>query len=426
MRQRLTGAPWGLVSVVAAGVAVRLLFAMVLVPHLERRANVAPDPDRYADLAASLIDRGELGFSVPGASPTSLRGPAFPAWLAAGMLVGGRSASWIAFWASLPGLIAALAIAVVLRRSHGPTAGLAGGLLCAAHPLACFVSARLLPDEFYGAALLAGLVAWHSSLRSARTLRMLGWAALAGVLLSAASLTRATALCVVFALVATVGLVRPRPLASGAVVILVAASLLGAWTWRTSNLVGRPAFVESLAGYNFWLGEAADRNGFAGSFGEARARAHELMAREAGTPETRSPSFWYGRLTPREARAFDERLASAGLRRIGDAPVSYAKRFLAGLLWFWIRAETVPRTIQYALVSLPLLGLALFGLGRLFGTPRPGALPAGLVTITIVVHLVIYAAVCPMARYSVQVYPLMCYLAGVGLTVRTGILLRSP
>ena len=30
----------------------------------------------------------------------------------------------------------------------------------------------------------------------------------------------------------------------------------------------------------------------------------------------------------------------------------------------------------------------------------------------VVLHLAIYAAVCPMARYSVQLYPVLCYLAG--------------
>ena len=103
MRQPLTGEAWGIVTVCVVGLAVRLLFATVLVPRLEHRANVAPDPDRYAELAASLIDRGELGFNPPGASPTSLRGPAFPSWLAAGMLAGGRSERWVAFWASVPG-----------------------------------------------------------------------------------------------------------------------------------------------------------------------------------------------------------------------------------------------------------------------------------------------------------------------------------
>jgi 4-amino-4-deoxy-L-arabinose transferase-like glycosyltransferase len=258
------------------------------------------------------------------------------------------------------------------------------------------------------------LAALSRSLRNPRVLNILGWAGLAGVLLAAASLTRVTAV-VVLTLVAAAGLfIRPRSWLSSAVVVLVAAGLLGPWILRTSALVGRPAFVESLAGYNFWLGEAADRDGFAEDFGQARSRAHELMAIEAGTPETRSPSFWYATLSPRQARVFDDTLVEAGLKRIGDRPMSYLGRCASGLVWFWIRADTERRTIQYALVALPLLALGLFGLTKLLARPEREALPTGLVAAVVALHILIYAAVCPMARYSVQVYPLICYLAGAG------------
>jgi 4-amino-4-deoxy-L-arabinose transferase-like glycosyltransferase len=428
LRQRLTGGSWGIVTVCAVGLAVRLLFATVIVPRLEHRANVGSDPDRYAELAASLLDRGELGFNAPGASPTSLRGPAFPSWLAAGMFAGGRSARWLAFWVSVPGLMAALALVIMLGRSHGRSAGIAAGLLCAAHPLACFVSARVLPDEFYGAFLLLGLMAWQRSMRSVREQHVLAWAALAGVLLSAASLTRVTAVGAVLLLVVTGVLARPRRWLASAVVALVATGLLGAWSWRTSALVGRPAFVESLGGYNFWLGEAADRYGFAADFGGARARAHELMAREAGTQETRSPSFWYGTLSPPDARDFNDRLVGAALRRIVSGPFSYARRCASGFLWFWTRAETASRTMQYAVLSLPLVALSVFGSWRLTRQPHPGTPPAGLVVGIILVHVAIYAAICPMARYSVQVYPLMCYLAGAAFSggVRQRVAYQQP
>ena len=402
----------------AVGLAVRLLFATVLVPHFEHRAGVASDPDHYADLAASLIDRGELGFAAPGFSPTSVRGPAFPLWLAIGMSIGGRSEGWVAFWACVPGLIAAALIARILERSHGRVAGLAGGLLCAAHPLACFVSARALPDEFYGAALLIGLLAWQRSLRPQATARAVGWAAAAARCLSAASLTRVTALFVAIALVSIGVLSKPRRILSSAVLAIVVFGVVGAWAWRTSALVGRPTVVESLAGYNFWLGAAADRYGFAPSFGDARERAHELMAVEAGTPETRSPSFWYATLSPREASEFDRKLLSAGFRSVRERPGAFARRCGAGIFWFWIRAETASRTLQYALVALPLVALGLFGITKLLSRDVHAALPTALVAATIVWHVLIYAAICPMARYSVQVYPLMCYLAGAGIGIR--------
>ena len=402
------------------GLAVRLLFAMVVVPQLERRSNVTPDPDRYSELAASLVDRGELGFNPPGASPTTVRGPAFPAWLALGMLAGGRSPGWISFWSSIPGLVAAAVIFFVLDRSHGRRAALVGGLLCAVHPLSCFVSARVLPDEFYGALLLLGLVTigdtplFLTKLPGYRVARKQGSVpyarvAVAGVLLSLAGLTRATAVLVIGAVVVSALAVRPRRVRVAMTIGLIGLVMLGAWTLRTSALVGKPAFVESLGGYNFWLGEAVDRYGFAADFGQARERAHELMAAEAGTPETRSPSFYYGALGPHEARELDERLSDAAVKLVETAPLHYLRRCVAGLVWFWVRAETVTRTFQYALVALPLFAMGLFGLFRS---------GSRVLIFTVLAHVAIYAAICPMARYSVQLYPLLCYLAGTVFVTR--------
>jgi hypothetical protein len=78
-----------------------------------------------------------------------------------------------------------------------------------------------------------------------------------------------------------------------------------------------------------------------------------------------------------------------------------------GLFWLWVRAETATRTLQYALVALPLVVMGLIGLSR-----------AGSRILAVLAHVAIYAAVCPMARFSVQFYPILSYLAGTVLVTR--------
>jgi hypothetical protein len=397
-------------AVLATGLIARLLSATVLVPRAEQAAHLGTDPDRYAQLAASLVDRGELGFLPPGASPTSVRGPAFPGWLAVGMIFR-RSLPWLAFWSSLPGLLAACVIAAVLERSHGAAAALAGGLIAAAHPLACFVSGRLLPDEAYGALLFLGVASWSRVVRSP----LLGRAALAGAALGAASLIRVTALGVL-AMLIVIGLLAGVRRRAATVVLAIAAVLpVGAWALRTSRLAGRPALVESLAGYNFWLGESAERYGFAPSFAESRREAHALMTEEAGTAET-SASFWYATLTPREAPAFDAKLRRAAWTLVARRPWHMAKRFVHGRVWFWIRAESEARTWQYAAIALPIVAFGAIGLMRLARAPVGGAIPAGWIASVVILHAVLYAPIWPMARYSVQIYPFMSYLSGIGMS----------
>lgn len=391
-----------MLTVGAVGLAARLVVATILVPRAEHAAHLAPDADRYSELGASLLDRGELGFAPPGASPTSVRGPIFPGWLALGMTLS-RSMRWIALWANVPGLIAAIAIALLLERSHGAIAAWSGGLIAAVHPLACFASARVLPDEFYGAVLFLGIAAWAAASRGERAWER--WAALAGILLAAAALTRVTALGVFAALALPRGSRKAVAIAA-----LVAALPLAAWTVRTTTLAGAPTLVESLPGYNFWLGESADRTGFASGYGESRHRAHELMSREAGATELDAPMFRYATLDPVEAHLFDAKLARAARAYVAAHPIAYAKRCVAGVFWFWCRAETAARTAQYALVSFPVLLFALAG------WRKTTSLDARMLAAVIVVHVAVYAALCPMARYSVQLAPLLAYLGGIGVS----------
>lgn len=404
-----------IVLVVAlTGLAVRVVAGTVVVPRLERGERLGPDADRYAELAASLLDRGTLGFDPPGASPTTVRGPAFSSWLAGGMLAGGRSPGWLAIWAALPGCIAATVVAAVLARSHGAFAGLAGGLIAAAHPLAVFASARLLSDEAYGACLLLALIAWRRAVRAEAP--RWGWAALAGGLLAAASLTRPTGLAVAALVIAwtlaTAG--RAKGLRVAGVIALAIAFPTAGWAIRSSRLAGAPVFIEALPGYNFWLGEADSRFGFASGFGEARARAHTLIAAEAGEPRAAAPGFRYADLAPRDLHAFDEKLTRAAIERVEAAPLAYARRCLSGLFWYWTRGEARARTIEYAIVAFPFVVLAAIGWRRAAGSGAGDGLPVRLAAAVVILHVVAYAAICPMARYSVQLYPVMGYFAGIG------------
>ena len=76
-----------------------------------------------------------------------------------------------------------------------------------------------------------------------------------------------------------------------------------------------------------------------------------------------------------------------------------SSRLARGLVRFWIAGDTRSTTLAYAAVVLPFLALQ-----------RAALLATAL-------HAVFYAAVCPMARYSVAVYPACALLAGRGLAV---------
>jgi len=268
-----------------------------------------------------------------------------------------------------------------------------------------------MADEFCGVAGLAGLAAWRASADPGRRRVLL--TALAGLALGMAVLTRATGALFLLALLLAALLTRTARRRAAAAVALALLPAL-AWSLRSSRLEGRPVFVHSLGAYNFWLGEAADRFGFAPDPGRARAAAHRLMAEEAGLSPAATTGLWHVALTPPETARLESALAKAARRRVLSAPASYARRVLAGIAWFWVRADTLRTTCLYAIAVLPFLAGLLLGARP----PRAGAWdPLHLaLLLAVALHVLLYAAVCPMARYSVAVYACAAPLVALGWT----------
>ncbi|HEX5045404.1 MAG TPA: hypothetical protein VFV75_21110 [Candidatus Polarisedimenticolaceae bacterium] len=406
---------WGWTAgVLLAVAAVRLLAATVLVPAWEAKTHRAPFPDHYPALARSLVEEGTLGFQGAGAPITTTRGPGFPAWLALPLLAGRGGDRVLAWWATLPGLLgAALAAWACMRFGARPLAlaSPAAAALAGLHPLPVFTSSRGMADEFCGVLGLAGLVAWRCAETSARG-RWL-WAGVSGLALGAAMLTRATALLFLVALGAVALLSR----ASWRRALLVACvALLPAlvWSLRASRLEGRVVFVHSMAAYNFWLGEAQDRFGLPSDPGSIREHAVPLMVREAGVGAAEAERLWYTQ-SPEQTGELERKLGGAAGRRILHDPLGYGARVARGLIRFWISGTTRSTTLAYAAVVLPFLSLVLVGALHSRESPRDPLLSAVLLAAAL--HALFYAAVCPMARYSVAVYPACALLAARGLAV---------
>ncbi len=136
----------------------------------------------------------------------------------------------------------------------------------------------------------------------------------------------------------------------------------------------------------------------------------------SGGDPAKARHFWYGTLTPREVASMETRLSRAARENIVEQPLDYACRVGRGLIWFWIRAETKTRTLQYAVAIVPLLLLAFVGawrgLGWLDGSLRSLAqLSIGVA----LAHNLLYAASLPVARMCVQVFPLLILLAVLGV-----------
>jgi hypothetical protein len=407
-------------AILLLGIVTRLVTSLWLVPAWEQRAGLASTPDHYPTLALSLLDHHELGYLNEGASPTTIRGPGYPLWLAVVMTCGVSDTRWFGVWTALPMILLTALFAAWLARRIGVRYALLFASLALLHPLPAFISARTMSDEFYAALGLAAVWGWvlARSTSSARTRWFLVIGC--GALISLQLLTRSTGLVTlgaifVFTLSAWRGAWRELML-----LVLLALTPALVWSVRSSQLEGRPVFVHSLAAYNFWYGEALDRLPLDDARGRNHQVAVEQILRLGGRDPSEAPRFWYGTLTPREVSSMETRLSRAARENIAEQPLDYACRVGRGLVWFWIRAETKTRTLQYAVAIVPLLLLAIVGAWR--GLSRLDDSLRSLAQLSIGValgHNLLYAASFPAARMCVQVFPLLTLLAVLGVRALT-------
>jgi len=405
-------------AVLLAGLLWRALVCFVVVPTWQAQVGVGWFPDHYHDLARTLLEQGALGFGDAGATPTTLRGPGFPIWLALGLLAGGSAPGWLGFWTSLPGLIAASLVSGLLVRRYGRPAAIVGGLTVAVHPLPTIIAARTMSDEFHAALgwfalALTALAVWGETGRN-RTYR---WAVLGGGLMAWHLLTRSSGLLTLVAIVFLALLDRPRRRGITALVLVAVLALLPALAWsvRSSRLERRPVFVQSLIGYHFWLGEGFYRFGMERARGEHYLERIGLILEKAGLDPHDAETFRWPAITPAQSARMEPLLQREALRHVLGNPLDYAGRSLSGIYGFWTRAATVGRTWQYRLLTLPILLLAAWGaVSALRSRDGPDRL-AQLALLTILLHNLAYAAIVAMARNSVQVYPALGYLVGVGV-----------
>jgi 4-amino-4-deoxy-L-arabinose transferase-like glycosyltransferase len=188
----------------------------------------------FFDLAAGLA-RGE-GYGFDGV-PTAFRVPGYPLFVAA--ITGGERHAWLLIGAqALPSTGSVVLAALLARRFYGALAGLLGGVIAALLPYqawhdTAFQETGLL--TFLATAAIVAIVALQDSGRAR-------WGALAGLILGAAILVRATMLP--FAVLILIWLVLAIPKARRGA--LLGAALMGAvlapWLGYAKEVTGRYGF----------------------------------------------------------------------------------------------------------------------------------------------------------------------------------------
>lgn len=341
---------WGLLIVLVVAAVLRWLWLDYA------RPEPVSDFRHYLDAAVNLVDAGFLGIGTPSA----WRLPAFPAFLAVGILFSRDtfflSAFTVALTVTQVGLTYWLAWLVFRRRFAAFVGGLAAAIAPAFVVFAPVLASEHLLAVFVLGALIAAMKAGG---------RMRWWmAALSGVLLGAGVLTRGEAGAYLPAILLVVGVgawkaARTRrtlaTLGACALVVAGLALVVVPWIIRNETVVGEGTGLSTTGGFNFYLAHSSGpygwrtplplplqvedevlRNEFAWRYGLQYVRDHPedwVPTMREGTRELLAPSSYAAFY----ATVFDDHVHSVLQTRddlgVRDDAISLAGRSSGWLLW---------------------------------------------------------------------------------------------
>ena len=387
----------GLALIAAAGLAARLAYALLLV----KSKPLLGDALEF-HLQANLLADGK-GYIQPflyeatGTARASADKPPLYPFLEAGVsLLGGRTWAWHQLVGCLAGTGTVAVVGLVGRRAAGPRAGLIAAGLAAAYPLLVAADGSLRSESVYALCialvLLAALV--YREAPSARG------AALLGVAVAAAALTRGEALVLLVLL--ALPLCGPRRAAVAAAACVV---VLAPWLARCWIVFDRPVLISTnvgglLAGANC---DATYHGALIGQwdFGCIPPPVHANEALEAERLRDRGLSY---------ARHHAGRLPVVVAARLGRSFELFRPREQARQEAFFegrnLRVEQAGVACYYALVLLAAYGVVV--LRRRDGPWRILMAPVALVVFVTVISY-------GFTRLRVAAEPALVVLAAVAL-----------
>jgi Dolichyl-phosphate-mannose-protein mannosyltransferase len=233
IRGRGPGFPRRLAAIAAGGLAARLVYVLVLTPHLRGLG----DATYYHELANRL---GEgAGFVDPGnGTPTALHPPLFPLVLALPSWLGLDSYTAHRLVVCLIGTATVVVIGLVARHLAGERAGLIAAGLVAAYPTLIAADGAVMSETLLGLLVAICMLAAYQLIDRPA----LGRALLLGAVIGLAALTRGEAILL---LVLLLPWRRPRLAAAVAVACVV---VLAPWTVRNLSTFEKPVLLSANEG----------------------------------------------------------------------------------------------------------------------------------------------------------------------------------
>ncbi|MBM2846312.1 MAG: glycosyl transferase family 39 [Bacteroidetes bacterium] len=359
-------------------------------------------------MAYGLYLQGSLSY-YPNKSPTVLRGPSYPAFVAVLLSV---NEQW---YPTIVQVAQALLHACTCLLAYGvaimlfdPRHALIAGLLTSIHPYLIWYTSKVVTESFATFLFTAIVFGVIFVLRHHKPLAIV----ILGVTLGTAALCRGSFLPLVlltplFMLRALQSQYRWRIASS---VLAIALALISTWTFRNYTLTHRLIPVHSLLGYNLRAGDV-----HAEFYEHAPFSYFQLMTFKQLDISFRGDTIshpWLRNSETMIALEADNELIERSLKRYAYEPLLVVRKALLGPVMFWTLSSSPAATVFSSLFQIPLLIFFIVGGVRAFklhGVFSNHTIPILLIA----TYFLCYIPILAIARFSVVLVPTMLLYAVV-------------
>ena len=383
-----------------------LFFSLLIHPRIITGTDYEVAQDGYDRLAQGLLHYGTLSY-YPSTFPTVLRGPAYPAFIAALLAING---SWYpqsvqCTQALFHGCTALLAYGIGLMLFDRKRAFIAG-LLTALHPYLIWYASKAITESFSTFLFTAVVFCVISLARNPGIVTTL----LLGFALGVSSLCKASflPLALLTPVLLALSLSHKHRVRFALGVLAVALLLVAPWTIRNYNVTHQFIPVHSLLGYNLRVGDVQ-----AEFYEKAPLSFLQLLSYRDFDISSRGDTISHYGIRNAEtmtALRWDNELLSKSLHRYIHEPLLVLRKLLFGPIMFWTLSSTPLATVIISLLQLPLLAIFTVSAVRTFktrGVFSVQTIPIILVMAYFAFHIPIFT----IARFSVVLVPTMLVCA---------------
>jgi hypothetical protein len=386
-----------------------------------REGFTIPDESAYLHLGTMIDRHGAFRDSLE-ATPEIIRGPTYPAFLAATFHLFGEDMRGPILLQGILSALAAILLAAQLHRTllragadHRLSTGCAtlAAVLLALSPISLLYDRVLLSESLTTSLLVLATIAWLRA-REPGGAAGVGWALLAGAILGVLTLAKPAMLLLPLALLLA-GLIFPGPLARrrmwllGSLTFVTTVLVMLPWSARNLRLTGRPIPVAIGSGCYLYAATLPVLDSGTIDVGGA----DQLLLNEYLDPSA----------SPARRIAVDDEFRRRGIARIKAAPGEYLGLSVRRVIHLWASSHAsmlvplqVPRTARAAGVLITGFIVLAALLAPLLVSPavRSALSPLSMIMLYVTaVHTPIGSG----ARYAVPGWPAVLCLASVALFV---------